>query len=48
MPLGSCEMVLGIQWWSILEPIIWDFEQLRMKFSYQGERILLGVLKSLL
>ena len=45
--LGSCEMVLGIQWLSTLGPILWDFEQLRMEFKYEGRRaVLRGTQKS--
>ncbi|XP_077232454.1 uncharacterized protein LOC143869781 [Tasmannia lanceolata] len=33
LPLGGCDMVLGIQWLSTLGPIIWDFNQLQMEFS---------------
>lgn len=32
--LGSCDMVLGIQWLSTLGPIYWDFKQLKMEFIY--------------
>jgi len=39
--LGSCEMVLGVQWLSGLEPILWDFEKLRMGFTYEGKRVVL-------
>lgn len=32
--LGSCDMVLGIQWLSTLGPIYRDFKQLKMEFIY--------------
>ncbi|XP_074377058.1 uncharacterized protein LOC141718578 [Apium graveolens] len=31
IPLGSCDMVLGIQWLSKLGPILWDFTDLLIK-----------------
>jgi len=34
--LGSCGMVLGVQWLASLGPILWDFDKLRMKFKYEG------------
>jgi len=49
VPSGSCEMVLGLQWRSALGPILWDFEELKMEFSYKGKRILLkGTKKSIM
>ncbi|GAB4836211.1 hypothetical protein Ancab_039524 [Ancistrocladus abbreviatus] len=36
LPLGGCEMVLGIQWLSTLGPIKWDFQQLKMEFHFKG------------
>ena len=41
VPLGSCEMVLGVQWLASLGPILCDFEKLRMEFKYKGERVVL-------
>jgi len=41
VPLGSCEMVLGVQWLASLGPILWDFEKLRMKFKYEGQLVVL-------
>ncbi|KAH9605981.1 hypothetical protein KSS87_012166 [Heliosperma pusillum] len=38
---GGCEMVLGVQWLSSLGPVVWDFDQLKMKFMYQGKRVVL-------
>ena len=37
LPLGSCDLVLGVQWLSTLGIIKWDFKQLQMKFSYEGK-----------
>jgi len=46
VPLGSCEMVRGVQWLSTLGPILWDFEELKMEFIYKGKRVVLrGVQK---
>lgn len=28
LPLGGCDMVLGIQWLSTLGPVTWDFKNL--------------------
>lgn len=39
IPLGSCDMVLGIQWLSTLGPIYWDFKKLRMDFVYNDEPV---------
>ena len=32
LPLGNCDMVLGIQWLETLGEIKWNFKQLRMEF----------------
>ena len=37
LPLGSCDLVLGVQWLSTLGTIKWNFEQLRMEFMHQGK-----------
>ena len=39
--LGSCEMVLGVQWLASLDHILWDFEKLRMEFKHRGQRVVL-------
>ena len=41
VPLGSCEMILGVQWLSTLGPILWNFDKLEMQFSYQGRTVVL-------
>ena len=41
VPLGSCEIVLGVQWLASVGPILWDFEKLRMEFKYKGQRVVL-------
>ena len=38
LSLGSCDMVLGVQWLETLGEIKWDFKQLRMEFMVQGKR----------
>ncbi|XP_074271204.1 uncharacterized protein LOC141595129 [Silene latifolia] len=46
VPLGGCEMVLGVHWLSSLGPVIWDFEKLRMEFMYKGRKVVLrGITK---
>jgi len=47
LPLGSCDLVLGVQWLSTLGTIKWNFKQLKMEFK-QGDRqfILRGIKKS--
>ena len=37
LPLGSCDLVLGVQWLSALGIVKWDFKQLQMEFSYEGK-----------
>ncbi|XP_074282563.1 uncharacterized protein LOC141607104 [Silene latifolia] len=38
VPLGGCEMVLGIQWLESLGPVLWDFKQIRMEFTVQKRK----------
>lgn len=38
LPLGCCDLVLGIQWLATLGPILWDFAHLRMEFKVLGKR----------
>ncbi|XP_074265848.1 uncharacterized protein LOC141588299 [Silene latifolia] len=38
LPLGSCDVILGVQWLSSLGPIIWDFKNLTMEFQLQGRK----------
>lgn len=42
LPLGGCDMVLGIQWLSTLGPILWDFQHLQMQFSVSGRKLILN------
>ncbi|GKB57762.1 transposon ty3-I gag-pol polyprotein [Tanacetum coccineum] len=41
LPLGGCEMVLRVQWLSILEDIKWNFKDLAMDFVYNNKRMAL-------
>ncbi|GJY77978.1 reverse transcriptase [Tanacetum coccineum] len=41
LPLGGCDMVLGIQWLSTLGNINCNFKNLTMKFNYQGKKVVL-------
>ncbi|GJY93175.1 reverse transcriptase [Tanacetum coccineum] len=41
LPLGGCEMVLGIQWLSTLGDIKCNFKLLRMEFNYNKRRMVL-------
>ncbi|KAL8143460.1 LOW QUALITY PROTEIN: hypothetical protein V2J09_016492 [Rumex salicifolius] len=39
LPLGCCDMVLGIQWLETLGPVIWDFKKLTMEFRMGQRRV---------
>ncbi|GJZ02922.1 gypsy/ty3 retroelement polyprotein [Tanacetum coccineum] len=41
LPLGGCEMVLGIQWLATLGDIKCNFSQLKMEFVYNRRRMVL-------
>ncbi|GJW80097.1 putative nucleotidyltransferase, ribonuclease H [Tanacetum coccineum] len=41
LPLGGCDMVLGIQWLATLGDIQWNFKTLVTKFTYHGKRVTL-------
>ncbi|GJT69045.1 reverse transcriptase [Tanacetum coccineum] len=46
LPLSGCEMVLGIQWLSIMGDIKCNFKDLRMEFGYKNKKMVLrGTLK---
>lgn len=38
VPLGNYDMVLGVQWLSTLGSVLWNFEELKMEFTYKGKR----------
>ena len=33
LPLGGCDVVLGVQWLSTVSPVLWDFKNLTMEFQ---------------
>nr|GEW24686.1 hypothetical protein [Tanacetum cinerariifolium] len=39
LPLGGCELVLGIQWLAILGDIKCNFKELRLEFKYEGKKV---------
>ncbi|GKC72678.1 gypsy/ty3 retroelement polyprotein, partial [Tanacetum coccineum] len=41
LPLGGCEMVLGIQWLATLGDIKCNFNKLRMEFMYKNKKMTL-------
>ncbi|KAF7154741.1 hypothetical protein RHSIM_Rhsim01G0051500 [Rhododendron simsii] len=41
LPLGGCDMVLGVQWLSTLGTVLWDFQNLQMQFSVLGKQLVL-------
>ncbi|KAK8947110.1 hypothetical protein KSP39_PZI006748 [Platanthera zijinensis] len=41
LPLGGCDVVLGVQWLITLGPVNWDFGNLRMEFWSQGKKVAL-------
>ena len=41
LPLGGCEVVLGIQWLSTLGEIMCNFEKLTMRFTVGNKKVLL-------
>ena len=43
--LGSCDVVLGIQWLSTLGTIKWNFKHLTMEFKFQGQNHILRGLR---
>nr|KYP59360.1 Transposon Ty3-I Gag-Pol polyprotein [Cajanus cajan] len=38
IPLGCCDMVLGIEWLVTLGDIVWNFDKLKMEFVVDGKR----------
>jgi len=44
MPLGSCEMVLQVQWISSFGALLWDFGKFKVEFNHRGTRIVLGAI----
>lgn len=33
LPLGGCDVVLGVHWLSTVSPVLWDFQLLTMEFT---------------
>nr|GEX45693.1 hypothetical protein [Tanacetum cinerariifolium] len=40
LPLGGCDMVLGVQWLSTLGDSHFNFQKLRMVFAYKGKTLI--------
>ncbi|KAH9615398.1 hypothetical protein KSS87_015381, partial [Heliosperma pusillum] len=38
IPLGGCDMILGVQWLSTLGTVSWNFKNLKMEFKYKDKR----------
>lgn len=45
IPLGGCDMVLGVQWLRPWGPITWDFQNLTMQFKMGKKNVLLHGIK---
>lgn len=41
LALGGCDVVLGVQWLSALGTILWNFNELTMRFSHKDREVLL-------
>ena len=41
LPISGAELVLGVQWLKTLGPVLTDYNQLTMSFTFEGERVLL-------
>lgn len=39
LPLSGSDLVLGIQWFSVLGPVVWDFKNLTTEFQNGGRKI---------
>lgn len=39
LPLSDSDVVLGIQWFSTLGSILWDFNNLTMEFKVEGRKV---------
>lgn len=39
LPLRGSDLVLGVQWFSDLGPVMWDFKKLTMEFQREEKRI---------
>ncbi|XP_071901048.1 uncharacterized protein [Coffea arabica] len=45
LPVGGCELVLGIQWLTTLGDVKWNFGELRMEFMQAGHKVVLRGMK---
>lgn len=41
LTLGGCDIVLGVDWLSVLSPILWDFIKNSMKFLWEKKELIL-------
>ena len=41
LPIGRCEVVLGMQWLSNLGDVEWNFAKLKMEFIHRGSKVAL-------
>lgn len=41
LPLGSYDLILGVQWLRSLGPTLWDFDKLQMEFHIDGKKFIL-------
>lgn len=39
LPLSGSDLVLGIQWFTLLGPVLWDFRNLTMQYTYKGTKV---------
>ena len=39
LPLSGSDAVMGIQWFTILGPVLWDFKNLTMEFKHAGRKV---------
>nr|XP_027126014.1 uncharacterized protein LOC113742375 [Coffea arabica] len=45
LPVGGCELVLGMQWLTTLGDVKWNFGELRMEFMQAGHKVVLRGIK---
>lgn len=45
LPIGGCELVLGMQWLTTIGDVKWNFEELRMEFMQNGHKVVLRGMK---
>ncbi|KAL5720791.1 hypothetical protein ACHQM5_013426 [Ranunculus cassubicifolius] len=41
LPLGGCDLVLGVQWLKTIEPVMMDFSKLQLQFQWKGKPVCL-------